>query len=182
MVFRWHNILWRISYWLYNNSGNNPEKISVRKSDAALYWNFILIRKCHKWFLNRGTVVLATTIYQTKCPFTVLSALFLFFRMLPYDSRLFPATTYEFHQLTSDPAHLLPNSSSHIDLIFTDQASLAVDRGVHPTLHSNCHQIIFSKFNLMIEYPHPYEQLVWDYKKATRRCPRYFPRSFKSIW
>ena len=54
------------------------------------YWNFILIWKCQKWSLNRGTVVLATTIYQTKCPFTVLSALFLFFWMLPYDSRLFP--------------------------------------------------------------------------------------------
>ena len=147
-----------------------------------LYWDFILIRKCHKWFLNRGTVVLATTIYQTKCPFTVLSALFLFFRMLPYDSRLFPATTYEFHQLTSDPTHLLPNSSSCTDLIFTDQPNLAVDRGVHPALHSNYHQIIFSKFNLTIEYPHPYEQLIWDYKKATRRCLRYFLRSFKSIW
>ena len=30
-------------------------------------------------------------------------------------------TTYGFHQLISDPTHLLPNSSSCIDLIFTDQ-------------------------------------------------------------
>ena len=37
-------------------------------------------------------LVLAITIYQTKCPFTVLSALFLFFRTLPYDSRLFPGS------------------------------------------------------------------------------------------
>ena len=69
-------------------------------------------------------------------------------------------TTYGFHQLISDPTHVLPNSSSCIDLIFTDS-------GVHPTLHGNCHhQIIFSKFNLMIEYPPPYERLVWDYEKA----------------
>ena len=58
-----------------------------------------------------------------------------------------------FHQLISDPTHLLPNSSSCIDLQ-TDQPNLAVDSGVHPTLHGNRHhQIIFSKFNLMIEYP-----------------------------
>ena len=76
-------------------------------------------------------------------------------------------TTYGFHQLISDPTHLLPNSSFCIDLIFTDQPNLAVDSGVHPTLHGKCHhQIIFSKFNLMIEYPPPYERLVWDYKKA----------------
>ena len=76
-------------------------------------------------------------------------------------------TTYGFHQLILDPTHLLPNSSSCIDLIFTDQQNLAADSGVHPTLHGNCHhQIIFSKFNLMIEYPPPYQQLVWDYKKA----------------
>ena len=76
-------------------------------------------------------------------------------------------TTYGFHQLISDPTHLVPNSSSCIDLIFTDQPNLAVDSGVHPTLHGNCHhQITFSKFTLMIEYPPPYEQLVWDYKKA----------------
>ena len=60
-------------------------------------------------------------------------------------------TTHGFHQLISDPTHLLPNSSSCIDLIFTDQSNLAVDSGVHPILHGNCHhQIIFSKFSLTI--------------------------------
>ena len=52
-----------------------------RESDAALprefFWNFILILFwCQKWSLNRGTLVPVTTIYQTECPFTVLSALF----------------------------------------------------------------------------------------------------------
>ena len=76
-------------------------------------------------------------------------------------------TTYGFHQLISDPTNLLPNSFSCIDLIFTEQLNLAVDSGVNPILHGDCHlQIIFGKFNLMIEYPPPYEQLVWDYKKA----------------
>ena len=53
--------------------------------------NFILIWKNQKWSLNRGTFTPATAIYQMKRLFTVPSALFIFFQMLPYDSRLFPA-------------------------------------------------------------------------------------------
>ena len=69
--------------------------------------------------------------------------------------------------LISDPTHLLPNSLSCIDLIFTDQPNLVVQSGVHPSLHPNCHhQITFSRYNLNVEYPPPYEKLVWDYKKA----------------
>ena len=68
---------------------------------------------------------------------------------------------YGLHQLMSDPTHILPNSSSFIDLIFTDQPNLVVDSGVHPSLHPNCHyQITYCKFNLFIEYPPPYEQQV----------------------
>ena len=43
---------------------------------AIFFGNLILIWKCQKWSLNRGTLVSATAIYQTKFPFTVLSALF----------------------------------------------------------------------------------------------------------
>ena len=76
-------------------------------------------------------------------------------------------TMHSLQQLISDPTHLLPNSSSCIDLIFTDQPNLAVNSGVHPSLHVKCHhQIIHCKFNLMIVYPPPYERLVWDYKRA----------------
>ena len=56
--------------------------------------NFILIWKCQKWSLNRGTLVSATAIFQTKCPITVLRALFWFFRMLPYDSRFIPGNRW----------------------------------------------------------------------------------------
>ena len=70
------------------------------------------------------------------------------------------------HQLISDPTHL-PNSSSCIDLIFTDQPNLVVDSGVHPSLYLNCHhQITFSRYNLTVEYPPLYERLAWDYNKA----------------
>ena len=70
-------------------------------------------------------------------------------------------TMHGLHQLISDLTHLLPNSLSCIDLIFTDQPNLAVACSVHPSLHPNCyHQIIYSKFNLMIDFPPPYEHLV----------------------
>ena len=56
---------------------------------------------------------------------------------------------------------------SWIDLIFTDQPNLIVDSGVHPSSHSNCHhQITYFKLNISIEYPPPYEHLVWDYNRA----------------
>ena len=59
---------------------------------VIFFQGLILIWKCQKWSLNRSTLVSsATAIYQIKCPFTVLGAPFLFFRMLPDDSRLFPA-------------------------------------------------------------------------------------------
>ena len=68
---------------------------------------------------------------------------------------------YGFDQLISDPTHILPASSSCIDLIFTDQPNLVVDSGVHPSLHTNCHhQITYCNINLMIVYPPPYEHLV----------------------
>ena len=76
-------------------------------------------------------------------------------------------TTHGLHQLISQPTHLLPTSSTCIDLIFTDQPNLVVNSGAHPSLQKNCHhQISFCKLNLKIEYPPPYERLVRDYKKT----------------
>ena len=74
---------------------------------------------------------------------------------------------HNFHQLISEPTHILPNSNSCIDLIFTNQPNLVVTCGTHSSLNSKCHhQITHCKLNLIIEYPPPYQQLVWDYKKA----------------
>ena len=70
-------------------------------------------------------------------------------------------------QLINEPTHLQTSNSSCIDLVFTDQPNLAVNSGVHASLHPNCHhQIVHSSFNLNISYPPPYQRLVWDYKKA----------------
>ena len=51
-------------------------------------------------------------------------------------------------QLISEPTHILPNSSSCIDLIFCNQSNMITNCGVLPSLHPNCHhQIIFADFN-----------------------------------
>ena len=75
-------------------------------------------------------------------------------------------TSYGFQQLISEPTDVLKNSSSYIDLIFTDKPYLITDTGIHPSLHPNCHHITFCKINLKITYPPPYRKLVWDFKRA----------------
>ena len=76
-------------------------------------------------------------------------------------------STHGFRQLISGPTHILPNSLSCIDFIFTDQTSLVVDSGFHPKLHENCHhQITYCKLNLKIVYPPQLERLVLDFKRA----------------
>ena len=76
-------------------------------------------------------------------------------------------TSYDLQQLITQPTHLLGNSSSFIDLIFTDQLSLIVDCGIHPSLHPNCHhEIVYCKLDLKTVYPPLYQRHVWDFKRA----------------
>ena len=73
-----------------------------------------------------------------------------------------------FKQIISYPTLTLPQSSSGINLIFTDQPNYINDCGIHRSLHPNCqHQITFCKLNLNVEYPPPYEHLVWNFKKSS---------------
>ena len=46
---------------------------------------------------------------------------------------------YSMKQAITEPTHILENSSSCIDLLFSYQSSLIMDSGVHSTLHSKCH-------------------------------------------
>ena len=48
-------------------------------------------------------------------------------------------TSYGPSQIASDPTHILLNSSSDIDLIFTNQPNLVTESGVYPSLHPKCH-------------------------------------------
>ena len=76
-------------------------------------------------------------------------------------------TTHGFKQLISDATHILPQSTSCIDLIFTDQPNYIIHCGTHPSLNKNCHQqITFCKLNLEVEYPPLYQRLVWNFKKS----------------
>ena len=49
------------------------------------------------------------------------------------------AKQYGLHQVIKEPTHILDNSSTCIDLIFTSQPNLIIESGVHPSLHPNCH-------------------------------------------
>ena len=71
------------------------------------------------------------------------------------------SSLYGFSQLISEPTHILQNSSSCIDLIFTDQPSLVINSGIKLSVHENCdHQITYAKFNLQIIYHPPYQRLA----------------------
>ena len=60
-------------------------------------------------------------------------------------------TIYGFQQSVDEPTHIRKNSSSCIDLIFTNQPNLIVNRGTHTSLHENCrHQITFAKVRLRV--------------------------------
>ena len=73
---------------------------------------------------------------------------------------------YGLTQIIHEPTHILKSSVSCIDLVFTSQENLVTNSGVHSSLHPNCHQIVFSNFNLKIYYPPPYERLIWKYENA----------------
>ena len=107
-----------------------------------------------------------------------------------YEGSKIDAATSQFglQQLIKKPTHILGNSPSFIDLIFTSHPSLAMESGVHPSLHSNCQQqITYAKFNLKIHYPPPYEREIWHYEKANTDQIRktieqfFWDRSFKNL-
>ena len=79
----------------------------------------------------------------------------------------FLASQFAMSQVTKELTHILDNSKSCIDLIFTLQTNMVMDSGVHPSLHSNCqHQIIYAKFDLKVFYPPPYERTGWYFPRA----------------
>ena len=74
----------------------------------------------------------------------------------------FVSSQHGFHQTINEPTHVLKNSSSCTDLIFTSKPNLVVDSGGHSSLHLNCHhQIGYAKYNLKILFfcP-PYEPVI----------------------
>ena len=69
-------------------------------------------------------------------------------------------------QLTQETTHILILCLL-ADLIFTSEANLVMENGIHLLLHPNCHhQTIFAKFDFSVLYPPPHEITVRYYEKA----------------
>ena len=86
-----------------------------------------------------------------------------------YEGKLFEPFTSDLglNQLITEPTHLMGESKSCIDLIFTDQPNLFLESGVHPTLHDQCHhQIIYGMLSIKNPAPPPYKRRLWYYDKA----------------
>ena len=91
-------------------------------------------------------------------------------------------------QLIQEPTHILSNSSSCINLVFTSQSNLVMEAGVPSLLHENCHhQLVYAKFNLKVWHPPPYEREIWHYQHANidqiKRAIKQFPwgKSFRNL-
>ena len=79
----------------------------------------------------------------------------------------FLASQFAMSQVINELTHILDNSKSCIDLIFTSQPNMIMDSGVYTSIHSNCHhQIIYAKFDLKVFYPLSYERIVWHFSRA----------------
>ena len=48
-------------------------------------------------------------------------------------------STFGLQQIINEPTHIIGDSSSCIDLIFTLQPNLVMESGMHSSLHRNCH-------------------------------------------
>ena len=76
-------------------------------------------------------------------------------------------------KLNNEPTHIIENSSSCIDLTFTIHSKVAMESGVDSSFHPNCHhQTVFTKSDLRMVYPPPYERENWHYDKANTDLSR----------
>ena len=77
------------------------------------------------------------------------------------------AVHYSLNQVINGPTHILPNSASCIDLIFTTETNFVADSGVLPSLFPRCHHLlIFSKMNFTTFFPPAYKPRIWDFSRA----------------
>ena len=77
------------------------------------------------------------------------------------------AAQYGLHQIIDELTHLLQDSLSCIDLIFSSVENLVTDTGVLHSLYPRCHhQIVFAKFSLKPPFPPAYQRRIWDFSRA----------------
>ena len=87
------------------------------------------------------------------------------------------------NQIIDGPTHILPNSASCIDLIFTTETNFVTDPRVLPSLFLRCyHQLIFAKVSFTTSFPPAYEGRIWDFSRANINAIRQFSAKFmKSV-
>ena len=77
------------------------------------------------------------------------------------------AAQYSLNQIIDGPTHILPDSASCIDLIFTTETNFVNDPGVLPSLFPRCHhQLIFEKVSFTTFFPSAYGWRFLDFSKA----------------
>ena len=59
--------------------------------------------------------------------------------------------------------HILPSKTKLRHTV--SQPNLVMDTGVHSLLQANCHQKVYTKFNLKVPYPHPMKERFAIFKK-----------------
>ena len=68
---------------------------------------------------------------------------------------------YNLDQVIDGPTHILPNSASCIDLIFTMETNFATELRVLPSLFlRNHHQLIFAKVSFTTFFPPAYKRRI----------------------
>ena len=79
------------------------------------------------------------------------------------------AAQYSLNQITDGPTHILPNSASCIDLIFTIETNFVTNSGVLlPWLFPRCHhQLIFARVSFTAFFPPAYGRRIWDFSRAS---------------
>ena len=77
------------------------------------------------------------------------------------------ASQHGLSQIIDKPTHILSNSSSCIDLIFTSAINFISESGVLPSLFPRCHhQVVFVKVNFKVSFPPAYNRRIWDFSRA----------------
>ena len=77
------------------------------------------------------------------------------------------ASQHGLQQLIDKPTHILPDSSSCIDLNFSSANHLSLESGVLPSLLPRCHhQITYCKIDFKIPFPPSYQRKIWDFSRA----------------
>ena len=78
------------------------------------------------------------------------------------------AAQYNLNQAIDGPTHILPNSASCIDLIFTTETNFVTNSRVLPSLFPRCHhQLVFAKVTFTTFFPPAYKRRIWDFQRLT---------------